>query len=60
MKPAMLERAIAAGRAPAMAEIMRRGDYVPRVRRLVPLGHPRVRGDDHHRASAPTATGSRR
>ncbi len=29
MKPAMLERAIAAGRAPAMAEIMRRGHYVP-------------------------------
>jgi hypothetical protein len=29
MKPAMLERAIAAGRAPAMAEIMRRGSYVP-------------------------------
>jgi len=29
MKPAMLERAIAAGRAPAMAEIMRRGQYVP-------------------------------
>jgi predicted AlkP superfamily pyrophosphatase or phosphodiesterase len=29
MKPAMLERAIAAGRAPAMAEIMRRGAYVP-------------------------------
>ncbi len=29
MKPAMLERAIAAGRAPAMAEIMRRGSFVP-------------------------------
>jgi predicted AlkP superfamily pyrophosphatase or phosphodiesterase len=29
MKPAMLERAIAAGQAPAMAEIMRRGTYVP-------------------------------
>jgi predicted AlkP superfamily pyrophosphatase or phosphodiesterase len=29
MKPAMLERAIAAGRAPAMAEIMHRGNYVP-------------------------------
>jgi hypothetical protein len=29
MKPAMLERAIAAGRTPAMAEIMRRGHYVP-------------------------------
>jgi len=29
MKPSMLERAIAAGRAPAMAEIMRRGHYVP-------------------------------
>ncbi len=29
MKPAMLERAIAAGRAPAMAEIMRRGQYAP-------------------------------
>jgi hypothetical protein len=29
MKPAMLERAIAAGQAPAMAEIMRRGQYAP-------------------------------
>jgi predicted AlkP superfamily pyrophosphatase or phosphodiesterase len=29
MKPAMLERAIAAGSAPAMAEIMRRGHFVP-------------------------------
>jgi predicted AlkP superfamily pyrophosphatase or phosphodiesterase len=29
MKPAMLERAIAAGSAPAMAEVMRRGQYVP-------------------------------
>jgi predicted AlkP superfamily pyrophosphatase or phosphodiesterase len=29
MKPAMLERAIAAGRAPAMAAIMKRGQYVP-------------------------------
>jgi predicted AlkP superfamily pyrophosphatase or phosphodiesterase len=29
MKPAMLERAVAAGQAPAMAEIMRRGHYVP-------------------------------
>jgi type I phosphodiesterase/nucleotide pyrophosphatase len=29
MKPSMLERAIAAGQAPAMAEIMRRGHYVP-------------------------------
>ncbi len=29
MKPAMLERAIAAGTAPAMAEVMRRGAYVP-------------------------------
>lgn len=29
MKPAMLERAIAAGRAPAMAEIAKRGVYVP-------------------------------
>jgi hypothetical protein len=28
MKPAMLERAIAAGTAPAMAEVMRRGQYV--------------------------------
>ena len=29
MKPAMLERAIAAGSAPAMAEVIRRGHYVP-------------------------------
>jgi len=29
MKPAMLERAIAAGQAPALAEIMRRGEYAP-------------------------------
>jgi hypothetical protein len=29
MKPSMLERTIAAGQAPAMAEIMRRGHYVP-------------------------------
>jgi hypothetical protein len=29
MKPAMLERAVQGGRAPAFAEVMRRGHYVP-------------------------------
>jgi hypothetical protein len=40
MKPAMLERVIAAGRAPAMAEIMRRGNYVPECAAAFPSVTP--------------------
>ena len=40
MKPAMLERAIAAGRAPAMAQIIERGSYVPECAAAFPSVTP--------------------
>src|ERR1700761_7729944 len=40
MKPAMLERAIAAGRAPAMQRIMERGHYVPECAAAFPSVTP--------------------
>ncbi len=40
MKPAMLERTIAAGRAPAMAQIMQRGVYVPECAAAFPSVTP--------------------
>ena len=40
------------GRAPALGALMERGDLRRRVRRRVPVGHPGLRGDDRHRASA--------
>jgi hypothetical protein len=40
MKPAMLERAVAAGTAPAMAEVMRRGHYVPECAAAFPSVTP--------------------
>ena len=56
MKPAMLERAVAAGRAPAMAQIMQRGDYVPECVAAFPSVTPvcaatittGVGPDEHH------------
>jgi hypothetical protein len=40
MKPSMLERAIAAGRAPAMKRIMERGSYVPECAAAFPSVTP--------------------
>ena len=52
MKPAMLERAVAAGRAPALGLLMERGHHVERLRRRVPLGHAGLLGVDRHRHGA--------
>ena len=52
MKPSMLDRAMAAGRTPALARDPRRGGVRRRLRGRLPVGHAGVRGDDHHRRRA--------
>ena len=49
MKPAMLERAIATGRAPTLQLLIERGQLRRRMRRGLPVGHAGVRGVDRDR-----------
>jgi hypothetical protein len=49
LKPSMLERAVATGRAPAMAAVMERGSYVDELRRRLPERDAGLRGDHRHR-----------
>ena len=55
MKPEMLDRAIAAGRAPALAADRAGGRLRERRGRRVPVRHARLRGDDHDRRRSRTA-----
>ena len=52
MKPAMLERAIQTGRAPALKLLIERGVLRRRLRRGLPVGHAGVRGQHRHRRRA--------
>ena len=52
MKPAMLERAVAAGRAPALAATDGARPPRARLRRRLPLGHAGLLGLDRHRHRA--------
>ena len=49
MKPAMLERAVAAGQAPALSALMERGPLRRRLRRRLPVRHAGLLGVDRHR-----------
>ena len=52
MKPAMLERAVATGRAPALKLLIEQGSARRRLRRRVPVRDARVRGEHRHRRRA--------
>ena len=56
VKPAMLERVVATGRAPAIEAADARGHLRRRLRLGLPLGHSRVRRDDRHRRRRSTST----
>ena len=55
MKPAMLERAVATGRAPALKLLIERRPVRRRLRRGVPVGHAGVRRVHRHRDRRRTA-----
>ena len=56
MAPAMLERAVAEGRAPVLGELMRARPLRARLRGRVPLGDAGVRRLDRHRRRPRTRT----
>ena len=60
LKPSMLERAVATGRAPAMAAVMERGTYVDDCAAAFPTVTPACAATDRHRACARTPITSRR
>ena len=60
MKPAMLERAVATGRAPALKLLIERGAYVDDCVAAFPSVTPVCAASDRHRRRARTSTTSRR
>ena len=60
MKPAMLERAVASGRAPTLELLIERGQHVDDCVAAFPSVTPGVRRLDRHRHRARTSTRSRR